>query len=231
MNVWYVNSILGTFRLEEENDAICGLTLCPDGVPELEPLPRKVCETPLLQEAEEQLNEYFAGARREFDLPLAPKGTPFQKAVWAEMCRIPYGETRTYGQLAAAVGKPKASRAVGGACHCNPIAILQPCHRVVGSTGKLTGYAYGVEMKPRSLWAFSAENLFYICVSEKPAGFSETLFHRRVAVGNCIIHKRAIAHPFCATALYFSLRFTVHCKCCPSSRNYPRCTWRGCAGR
>ena len=134
MNVWYVNSILGTFRLEEENDAICGLTLCPDGVPELEPLPRKVCETPLLQEAEEQLNEYFAGARREFDLPLAPKGTP-------------YGETRTYGQLAAAVGKPKASRAVGGACHCNPIAILQPCHRVVGSTGKLTGYAYGVEMK------------------------------------------------------------------------------------
>ena len=130
MNVWYVNSILGTFRLEEENDAICGLTLCPDGVPELEPLPRKVCETPLLQEAEEQLNEYFAGARREFDLPLAPKGTPFQKAVWA-----------------AAVGKPKASRAVGGACHCNPIAILQPCHRVVGSTGKLTGYAYGVEMK------------------------------------------------------------------------------------
>ena len=93
-----MNSNLGTFRLEEENDAISGLTLCPDGVPELEPLPRKVCETPLLQEAEEQLNEYFAGARREFDLPLAPKGTPFQKAAWAEMNKIPYGETRTYGQ-------------------------------------------------------------------------------------------------------------------------------------
>ena len=147
MNVWYVNSILGTFRLEEENNAICGLALCPDGVPELEPLPRKVCETPLLQEAEEQLNEYFAGARREFDLPLAPKGTPFQKAVWAEMCRIPYGETRTYGQLAAAIGRPSACRAVGGACHSNPIAILQPCHRVVGRSGRLTGYAYGVEMK------------------------------------------------------------------------------------
>ena len=147
MNVWYVNSILGTFRLEEENDAICGLTLCPDGVPELEPLPRKVCETPLLQEAEEQLNEYFAGARREFDLPLAPKGTPFQKAVWAEMNKIPYGEVRTYGQLAAALGKPKAARAVGGACHCNPIAIIQPCHRVVGAGGKLTGYAGGLEMK------------------------------------------------------------------------------------
>ena len=147
MNVWYVNSILGTFRLEEEDNAICGLALCPDGVPELEPLPRKVCETPLLQEAEEQLNEYFAGARREFDLPLTPKGTPFQKAVWAEMCRIPYGETRTYGQLAAAIGRPSACRAVGGVCHSNPIAILPPCHRVVGRSGRLTGYAYGVEMK------------------------------------------------------------------------------------
>ena len=78
MNVWYVNSILGTFRLEEENDAICGLTLCPDGVPELEPLPRKVCETPLLQEAEEQLNEYFAGARREF-CRWPPRAPPSRK--------------------------------------------------------------------------------------------------------------------------------------------------------
>jgi len=147
LNVWYVNSILGTFRLEEEDNAICGLALCPDGVPELEPLPRKVCETPLLQEAEEQLNEYFAGARREFDLPLAPKGTPFQKAVWAEMCRIPYGETRTYGQLAAAIGRPSALPGVGGACPPHPTSLLQPCHRVVGRSGRLTGYAYGVEMK------------------------------------------------------------------------------------
>ena len=80
MNVWYVNSILGTFRLEEENDAICGLTLCPDGVPELEPLPRKVCETPLLQEAEEQLNEYFAGARREFRSAAGPQGHPLPES-------------------------------------------------------------------------------------------------------------------------------------------------------
>lgn len=147
MNVWYINSMLGTLRLEEEDDALCGVQLCPDGVPDLEPLPRKVCETPLLQETEEQLNEYFAGARREFDLPLAPKGTAFQKAVWAEMNKIPYGEVRTYGQLAAALGKPKATRAVGGACHCNPIAIIQPCHRVVGVNGSLTGYAYGLEVK------------------------------------------------------------------------------------
>lgn len=147
LNVWYINSMLGTLRLEEEDDSLCGVQLCPDGVPDLEPLPRKVCETPLLQETEEQLNEYFAGARREFDLPLAPKGTVFQKAVWAEMNKIPYGEVRTYGQLAAALGKPKAARAVGGACHCNPIAIIQPCHRVVGANGSLTGYAYGLEVK------------------------------------------------------------------------------------
>ena len=83
MNVWYINSILGAICLEEENDALCGVHFCPDGAPELEPLPRRVVETPLLQEAEEQLNEYFAGVRREFDLPLAAKGTPFQQAVWA----------------------------------------------------------------------------------------------------------------------------------------------------
>ncbi len=147
MNVWYVNSILGAIRLEEQDDAICGLSFCPDGVPELEPLPRRVHETALLQQAEEELNEYFAGARRDFDLPLAPKGTPFQQAVWAQLCEIPYGEVRTYGQLAAALGKPKACRAVGGACHCNPIGIIIPCHRVVGADGSLTGYAGGIDIK------------------------------------------------------------------------------------
>ena len=106
MNVWYINSILGAICLEEENDALCGVHFCPDGAPELEPLPRRVVETPLLQEAEEQLNEYFAGVRREFDLPLAAKGTAFQQAVWAQLRKIPYGEVRTYGQLAAALGKP-----------------------------------------------------------------------------------------------------------------------------
>lgn len=163
MNVWYINSILGPICLEENGTALCGAHFCPDGVPDLEPLPRKVVETPLLQEvetpllqeaeepllqeAEEQLNEYFAGVRREFDLPLAPQGTPFQQAVWAELQKIPYGETRTYGQLAAALGKPRASRAVGGACHCNPVAILIPCHRVVGANGSLTGYAGGLDIK------------------------------------------------------------------------------------
>ena len=135
MNVWYINSILGAICLEEENDALCGVHFCPDGAPELEPLPRRVVETPLLQEAEEQLNEYFSGVRREFDLPLAAKGTAFQQAVWAQLRKIPYGEVRTYGQLAAALGKPKASRAVGSACHRNPLCIVVPCHRVIASDG------------------------------------------------------------------------------------------------
>lgn len=147
MNVWYITSILGAICLEEENDALCGVHFCPDGAPELEPLPRRVVETPLLQEAEEQLNEYFAGVRREFDLPLAAKGTAFQQAVWAQLRRIPYGKVRTYGQLAAALGKPKASRAVGSACHCNPLCIVVPCHRVIGADGSLTGYAEGLDIK------------------------------------------------------------------------------------
>lgn len=147
MNIWYVNSLLGTICFEEEADALCGLRFCPDGVPDLEPLPRRVVQTPLLQEAEEQLTEYFAGVRREFELPLAPKGTPFQKAVWAQLLQFPYGTTRTYGQIAAALGKPAASRAVGSACHSNPLAILIPCHRVVGANGSLTGYASGMDIK------------------------------------------------------------------------------------
>ena len=133
MNVWYINSILGAICLEEENDALCGYDFCPDGAPELETLPRRVVETPLLQEAEEQLNEYFAGVRREFDLPLAAKGTPFQQAVWgAAAQRSPYGEVRTYGQLAAALGKPGQSARRGQRLSPQPAVhrgALPPGHR------------------------------------------------------------------------------------------------------
>ena len=108
-------------------------------------------ETPALAMAKAQLKEYFAGRRREFSVPLSPQGTDFQKRVWEELCRIPYGETRTYGQIAACVGNPKASRAVGMANHNNPIMILIPCHRVIGSSGKLTGYAGGLWMKEKLL--------------------------------------------------------------------------------
>ena len=90
---------------------------------------------------------YLSGERRTFDLPLAPEGTAFQKAVWAELEKIPYGETRSYGQIAAQVGNAKACRAVGMANHRNPIPIFIPCHRVIGADGSLTGYGGGLDCK------------------------------------------------------------------------------------
>ena len=106
---------------------------------------------PLLLQAAAELAEYFAGTRREFTLPLAPAGTPFQQAVWEALRTIPYGETRTYGQIAAQIGRPTACRAVGMANNRNPIAIVVPCHRVVGSTGALVGYAGGLGVKTHLL--------------------------------------------------------------------------------
>ena len=108
--------------------------------------------TPVLDEAISQLEEYFAGTRREFDLPLDPAGTEFQQSAWMVLRTIPYGTTMTYGALAGAIGlKPGAARAVGGANARNPISIVVPCHRVVGASGALTGYAGGVEAKRRLL--------------------------------------------------------------------------------
>ena len=95
----------------------------------------------------EQLEEYFAGTRTRFELPLVPPGTPFQKKVWAALVQIPFGATATYGQIARAVGRPEASRAVGGANHRNPIAIIVPCHRVIGADGSMTGYGGGLPRK------------------------------------------------------------------------------------
>lgn len=103
--------------------------------------------TPLLREAAKQLAEYFAGCRTTFDLPLAPAGTPFRQAVWRALGTVPYGATSTYAQIAAAVGNPRACRAVGMANHCNPLPIFIPCHRIVGANGRLTGYAGGLERK------------------------------------------------------------------------------------
>ncbi len=94
-----------------------------------------------------QLEEYFAGRRRHFDLPLAPAGTPFQLAVWRALAAIPYGTTESYGQLAARIGRPGASRAVGLANGRNPISVVVPCHRVIGADGSLTGYGGGLERK------------------------------------------------------------------------------------
>jgi methylated-DNA-[protein]-cysteine S-methyltransferase len=94
-----------------------------------------------------QLSEYFAGERREFALPLAPRGTEFQRRVWQELREIPHGRTQSYGDIAAAIGRPTASRAVGAANGRNPISIVVPCHRVIGASGALTGYAGGMDRK------------------------------------------------------------------------------------
>lgn len=138
----YIDTPLGKLLAVETEEKLIGLSAseCPYEGWECR-------ETPVLEMAEKQLLEYFSGKRTEFTVPLAPRGTDFQKRVWQELQKIPYGETRTYGQIAALAGNPKASRAVGMANHKNPIMILIPCHRVIGSNGKLTGYAGGLEKK------------------------------------------------------------------------------------
>jgi methylated-DNA-[protein]-cysteine S-methyltransferase len=114
----------------------------------------------VLDQAERQLSEYFDGTRTEFDLPLASEGSEFQKKVWAELRRIPYGETATYGDIARRLGyEPVISRAVGTANASNPLPIVVPCHRVIGSDGKLTGYAGGIERK-RTLLEMEQPGLF-----------------------------------------------------------------------
>jgi len=134
---------LGRIGIAEEGGAVTNVFFGNT----VKPVEFETEETRFLKRAAEQLFQYFAGERRVFDLPLAPEGTSFERAVWNALLAIPYGETRTYGQIAAALQKPKASRAVGRANGRNPISIFIPCHRVIGADGSLTGYAGGVEMK------------------------------------------------------------------------------------
>jgi methylated-DNA-[protein]-cysteine S-methyltransferase len=108
-------------------------------------------DEPLLAAAREQLAEYFDGRRTAFELPLAPRGTPFQQAVWRALLAVPFGATSTYGAVAGAIGRPTAVRAVGVAIGANPIGIVVPCHRIVGADGSLTGYAGGLDRKTRLL--------------------------------------------------------------------------------
>ena len=130
------------------------------------PLPRQ--NSPLLQEACRQLDEYFSGRRFIFDLPLRAAGTPFQMRVWKALEKVPYGHTCSYGQLAAWAGHPRAARAVGGAVHVNPIAILIPCHRVIGADGTLTGYGGGLWRKKFLLELEESSRLFTKNPAEGP---------------------------------------------------------------
>lgn len=137
----YFSSPVGTLTLTEEEGALTGLyfgRLSRQGQEVL---------SPVLEETARQLSEYFSGKRREFSLPLSPKGTEFQLRVWRALETIPYGETRSYGDMARLIGSPKACRAVGMANHRNPISIIVPCHRVVGANGSLTGYGGGLDAK------------------------------------------------------------------------------------
>jgi methylated-DNA-[protein]-cysteine S-methyltransferase len=114
-------------------------------------------DLPILAAARSQLQAYFAGERTDFDLPLAPRGTAFQRKVWEALRRIDYGTTKTYGQIALEIGAPGGARAVGAANHDNPIAIVQPCHRVIGANGKLVGFAGGLDQKRQLLDLEAAE--------------------------------------------------------------------------
>jgi len=140
---WRYDTEIGRICIVEQQGNITHILFEKDAPPE-ESVER---ETPLLQEAAKQLREYFAGERQVFDLPLAPKGTSFQMAAWHALTTIPYGETRSYKQIAEQIGNPKACRAVGLANNRNPIAIVIPCHRVIGSDGKLVGYGGGLPVK------------------------------------------------------------------------------------
>lgn len=141
-NVRYIETPAGLLKTAEQNGFLTEL----DFACSKEDAPCSE-ESAVLTETERQLREYFSGKRRSFDLPIRMEGTEFQKAVWDALLGIPYGETRTYGEIAAAVGKPGAARAVGSACHHNPVSLVIPCHRVLGASGKLTGYGGGLEKK------------------------------------------------------------------------------------
>lgn len=158
---WYdiVESPVGRILLTGDERALGGLYLLDAGEHSASVRSGWVLRPGGFPAAAEQLAEYFAGTRKEFDLPLAPHGTPFQLAVWAELTRIPYGVTTSYGAVAAALGKSLvASRAVGLANGRNPISIIVPCHRVIGADGSLTGYGWGVDRKE---WLLRHEGAFH----------------------------------------------------------------------
>lgn len=138
--VLVMDSPVGRLRLRTDGEDVTELAFCDD--------PLEESEAPVLLDARRQLDEYFAGERTGFELSLRPDGSDFQRRVWAELLRIPYGETVSYGEIATRLGLPlTASRAVGLANGSNPLAIVVPCHRVIGADGSLTGYGGGLDNK------------------------------------------------------------------------------------
>ena len=144
----YYDSPIGMLCIISNENGIIGIQFAFDGKNRLDMVEAKI---PLLEEAVRQLSEYFAGRRKEFSLPLDLQGTDFQLRTWNALRDIPYGETRTYKQIAEAIDCPKGCRAVGLANNRNPIPIIVPCHRVIGANGDLIGYAGGLDIKKRLL--------------------------------------------------------------------------------
>lgn len=147
MNYDMFETEFGTLFIKDDGSAITNITL-NESILTKDDIHN---ESTLIKQAKLQLDEYFQGKRKTFDLPLNPSGTTFQKKVWNALCNIPYGETRSYQEIAVAIDCPKGCRAVGLANNKNPIVILIPCHRVIGKNGSLVGYALGLKMKQHLL--------------------------------------------------------------------------------
>jgi len=148
MNYQYLSTPIGTLRLVSDGAALVAIEFEHRHGQSTGDFERS---DPVLDRVATQLREYFSGRRQRFDLPLAPRGTAFQRSVWAALERIPHGQLRSYGDIARAIRRPTAARAVGAANRRNPLPIVVPCHRVVGSDGSLTGFAGGLEVKRRLL--------------------------------------------------------------------------------
>ena len=153
MKTRLIDTPLGKMMLCEESGMICRAAFAASPI-----LPATSAASELLLEVERQMKDYFSGALTSFSLPVMISGTEFEQTVLQALLKIPYGQTRTYAQIAEIVGKPKAARAVGRACAKNPLLVLIPCHRVIGGNGKLTGYAAGEERK-RALLTLEQNNL------------------------------------------------------------------------
>ena len=146
MDVHHYSSPVGFLEIKSDNQAINEVRLLKNN-----PVLRHTSENPTIKKVCLQLDEYFAGKRKKFDLPLSPKGTVFQRTVWKQLQEIPYGKTISYSQLAKSINNPKACRAVGSANGKNPVIIIIPCHRVIASNGGLGGYACGLDIKKQLL--------------------------------------------------------------------------------
>ncbi|TYK66610.1 methylated-DNA--[protein]-cysteine S-methyltransferase [Colwellia echini] len=154
MFVEYIDTPLGLFEIMATDKGICQAIFCGDKVCVSDANGQQHQGNAITAECKQQLIEYFSGHRQNFTVPLDAKGTPFQQSVWDCLVNIPFGDVKSYGEIAKQINNPKGSQAVGGANSRNPISLIVPCHRVIGGNGSLTGYAGGIE---RKLWLLNHE--------------------------------------------------------------------------